>query len=115
MAVLQSQQFRAMRDAVALDYPAYDDNRIKQGINDHLRNIMARRNWSGLCGYKILGVPAQYTTGTVAATNNSNVLTGTSTAWATNDVVNTTLSITTLETGIIDVTPVSMTGITTSQ
>ncbi len=104
-----------MVDNVLLDYPSYDVANVKQGINDHLRNIMARRNWSGMCGYKILSVPAYYTTGTVTTTLGSNVVTGTGTAWAVDDIVSTTLDQTTLETGVIDVTPASMTGITTSQ
>lgn len=104
-----------MVDNVLKSYPSYDRGLAAQGINDHLRNIMARRNWSGMCGYSILSVPGQYTTGTVTATNNSNVLTGTSTAWETNDIVDTTLAATMIEAGIVDVTPTSMTGITTSQ
>ncbi len=104
-----------MIDNVLLDFPNYDIANAKQAINDHLRNIMARRNWSGMCGYKILQVPDYYTTGTVTTTLNSNVVTGTGTAWPTNDLVATTLSQATVETGIIDVMPTSMTGIHTSQ
>lgn len=100
-----------MYDAVLKKNPSYDSIQCKQDINDILREIMARRPWSGLVKYGILSVPAQYTTGTVTATINSNVVTGVNTAWPYNDVVNTTLLTTTIETGIIDVTPAAMTNI----
>lgn len=104
-----------MVDNILLSFPEYDQNIAKVGLNDHLRALIARRPWSGLVKFQILQLPALYNTGTVAATFQSNVLTGTSTAWATNDVVNTTLSIALVETGILDITPASMIGITTSQ
>lgn len=111
MPTPQSQNYQEIWNGVLKKYPLYDSILVKQDINDNLRMIMARRTWSGLVTYGMLSVPATYTTGTVAATRNSPVITGAATAWPYLDVVDTTLSITTIVTGIIDVTPASMTNI----
>lgn len=107
----QSLTFQQLVNSVLAKYPSYDVNQIKFDVNDVLRGIMARRPWSGLVGSAILPVKATYATGSVTVTSDSKVVTGTSTVWAYNDVANTTLSTTTVETGIINVTPTSMTGI----
>lgn len=111
MPTPQSQNFREIYDAVGKKFPLYDPIQAKQDVNDNLRMIMARRTWSGLVKYGILAVPASYTTGTVSTTRNSKVITGVSTAWAFNDVVNTTLVNDIISTGILDATPTSMTNI----
>lgn len=100
-----------MVDAVLKRYPRYDAILCRQDINDTLRNLLARRPWSGTVKYGVLSVPAQYTTGTVTVTGGSAVVTGSSTVWPYVDLVNTTLSTATVESGIIDITPVAMTGI----
>lgn len=109
------QNFRGMVDSILQYFPETDPNMIKGLINDQIRNLIARRPWSGLVKYSMLKMPDSYTTGAVSATYASNVLTGASTAWAVSDLVSTTLSIATIETGIIDITPASMTGITSCQ
>lgn len=111
MPTPQQQDYRQMVDGILKKFPLYDSIQAKQDINDNLRMIMARRTWSGLVKYGILSVPDRYDTGTVSATALSNVITGSGTVWPTNDVVNTVLSVTTIATGIIDVTPASLTGI----
>lgn len=105
------QNYREIVDAVLKKFPLYDANQAKQDVNDNLRVLVARRPWSGLVRQGILSVPAAYSTGTVTATLGSNVVTGSSTVWLFDDLVNTTLSTATLESGIVDMTPASMTGI----
>jgi hypothetical protein len=100
-----------MVDAVLKKFPSYDKTLCEQDINDSIRMLMGRRNWSGLVVYGILSVPAQYATGTVTVTQNSNVVTGVGTVWPFNDVVNTTLLTATIEAGIIDFQPTALTGI----
>lgn len=100
-----------MINAVLKFYPLYDRILCAQTINDTLRGLTARRPWSGLVKYAILPVPAQVTLGTVDVTKDSNVVTGTGTTWPFTDTLNTTLSATTVQTGIIDATPVLMTNI----
>lgn len=111
MPTPQSQNYQEMTDAVLKKFPLYDPILARQDVNDNLRAIMARRAWSGLVKYSILPVPATYTTGSVAVTALSRVVTGSGVTWPTNDVVNTTLSTSTVDTGIIDLTPAAMTGI----
>lgn len=109
------QNFRGMVDSILQYFPEMDPNLVKGLINDQIRNIMARRPWSGLVKMDIFRMPNAYTTGTITGTFNSNAFTGAATAWPTNDIVATTLSQTTITTGIIDITPASMTGITQCQ
>lgn len=111
MSVAQQENFKQMIDNVLLDFPVYENARTKRTLNDHLRNLISRRPWSGLVKYGVLSVPADYNTGTVDLTLGSNVVTGTSTAWDVQTIVNTTLSTATTEAGIIDATPASMSGI----
>lgn len=100
-----------MVDQVLKKYPLYDASRVKDDINEALRSLTARRPWSGLVQYSVLAVPAQYTTGTVTVTASSNIVTGVSTAWPFTDLVNTTISTATIESGIVDITPAAMTNI----
>lgn len=100
-----------MIDHVLGDFPHYPEQLVERSINDHIQKTIARRPWSGLTQYGVLSVPDEEKTGTVATTLGSNAVTGTGTSWAVNDKTNTTVSVTTTETGIIDLTPVSMTGI----
>lgn len=111
MPTPQQLNYRQMTDSVLARFPLYDRILANLVVNDNLREIMARRTWSGLVKYAVLAVPDTYTTGTVAVTRDSHVVTGTSTAWPYNDVVDTTLDSQTEDTGIIDFTPGSMTGI----
>ncbi len=111
MPTPQSQNYRECVDAVLKKFPLYDSILAKQDVNDNLRMIMARRTWSGLVQYGILAVPATYNTGSVTTVRNSNVITGAGTTWLWDDVVSTTLSVDTIETGIIDATPASTTNI----
>lgn len=111
MPTPQSQNFRQIYDAIGKKFPNYDTIQAKQDVNDILRRIMARRPWSGLVKYGILSVPNSYSTGTVTTTRNSNLITGSGTTWTFDDVVSTTLQDDITQTGIIDVTPASMTSI----
>lgn len=111
MPTPQYQNYQGMVDAVLKKFPLYDAILARQDVNDNLRVLMARRTWSGLVKYAILPVPDTYRTGTVSVTQNSKVVTSVATAFPTNDLVNTTLSTSTIVTGIIDLTPTSLTGI----
>jgi hypothetical protein len=111
MPTPQNENLEQMVNNVLEDYPIFPPSVAKRKINEHIRNIIARRPWSGLVRYNILSVPAQYSTGTIDVTIGSQAITGTATAWPTNDKVNTTVSVATVETGRLDMTPVSMTGI----
>src|SRR6267142_1889072 len=111
MPTPQQQNYREIVDAVLKKFPSYDAILARQDLNDNLRTIMARRVWSGLVKYSILTVPDQYVAGIVNVTQFSNVVTGTSTAWPFNDLVNTTLSNAPIASGIVDFTPAAMTNI----
>lgn len=111
MPTPQSQNFRQIYDAIGKKFPLYDTIQSRQDVNDILRMLMARRTWSGLVKYGILSVPASYSTGTVTTTRSNNVVTGSGTTWTYNDLVATTLQIDITIAGIVDVTPVAMTGI----
>jgi len=100
-----------MIDHVLGDFPHFPEQAVERSINDHVQKIVAKRPWSGLTQYGLLAVPDEVKDGTVTTTLGSNVVTGVATGWAVNDKANTTVSVTTTETGIIDMTPVSMTGI----
>lgn len=111
MPTPQQQNFREIVDAVLQKFQLYDRTMAQQDCNDNLRMVMARRPWSGTVKYGILPVAAQYSAGTASVTQNSNVVVGVGTTWLFNDVANTTLSAPTITTGIIDVTPTSLSGI----
>jgi hypothetical protein len=111
MPTPQYENFQQMTDSVMQKFPLYDRSFARRDINDSLRMIMARRAWSGLVKYNILPVPNTYTAGLVTVTPLSSVVTGTNTVWPFNDVVDTTLLEGTITTGVIDLKPVSMSGI----
>lgn len=111
MPTRQQENFREMIDHVLGDFPHFPEQLVERSINDHIQRIIAKRPWSGLTQYGLLAVPDEIKDGTVSNTLGSKVVTGVGTGWAVNDKANTTVSVTTTETGIIDMTPVSMTGI----
>lgn len=100
-----------MVDNVLEDYPLYEPSVAKRRINDHLRDLISRRPWSGTTKRGILDIPDAYTTGTVSVSNNTSTVTGSSTVWPTNDKVNTTLSAAVIEENYQEATPDSMNGI----
>ena len=100
-----------MIDHVLGNFPHFPEQAVERSINDHLQKMMAKRPWSGLTQYGLLAVPDEFKTGTVSNTLGSIVVTGVGTGWPVNDKTNTTVSVTTTETGIIDMTPASMTDI----
>jgi len=107
----QYENLRQMIDNVLEDYPHYEESIVRRKINDHLRNLISRRPWSGLIKYNIMSVPAPYVTGLVNVTLGNRYIVGIGTGWPTNDIVNTTLSLAVGDTGYQETTPVSMTGI----
>ena len=111
MPTPQNENLQGMIDNVLQDFPLYEPSIIKRRINETIRNLIARRPWSGLVKYGILQIPAVYTTGSVNLTFNSRTVVGVATAWPTNDVANTTLSAAVIETGYQDASATSMTGI----
>lgn len=85
---------------------------IRAAINDRIRFIIdSQIFWADLLASSVLSMPAVYVTGTVALTNGSKTVTGTSTAWPITDVSNTTIAVAVTEYGVQTVTPASMTGI----
>ena len=95
----QQETFRQMIDHVLGDFPHYPEQLVERSINDHLQKLIAKRPWSGLTQYGLLAVPDEVRDGTVTTTLGSNVVTGVGTGWAVNDKANTTVSVTTTETG----------------
>lgn len=88
---------------------------IKDFLNQRLRTISDRKtNWSGLYTQGVIYLPNPYSTGEVAFTQGSNVVTGTSTAWPVADLVNTVLANGVTQQGPIWVQPGSMDNITCS-
>jgi hypothetical protein len=58
-------------------------------INRRIRNVIDVRNWSDLVKIGMIVIPNAYTTGTASLVSGSNLVAGTSTAWPTNDAINT--------------------------
>lgn len=86
---------------------------IRDWINDRIRQALGYRTyWSDLIVSKVIGVPAQYNTGTVSVTTNSQIVTGTDTAWPVSDAVDTTIADPIYDIGYVEVQPASMDGIT---
>ncbi len=86
---------------------------IRDWINDRIRQVLgARTYWTDLITSKVIGVPEQYTTGTVSVASGSRVVNGTATAWPVADLVNTTIPDAIQDIGYVEVTPASMQNIT---
>lgn len=111
MPTPQNENLQQMIDNVNQDFPLYEPSIIKRRINESIRNLIARRPWSGLVKAGLLQIPPVYNTGTVDFTFNSRTVAGNATLWPTNDVANTTLSAAVLETGYQDASATSMAGI----
>ena len=102
----------SMQNRVCKQRPGLDSTLARDFINERLRQIMDRKpNWSGLLKRTVLSIPQAYTTGTIAVTNNSNIFTGTATAWPVDDVVNTTITEAIRAPGTYWVTPSNLTGL----
>lgn len=109
---MAQENFGQMVDHVQAWNPDFPVHLIQRRINVHLREAQDRRLWGGLMTRGEFAVPVTYDTGTVALTAGSDVVTGTSTAWPYNDLVNTTLSTAiTVVNELQDITPASMTNI----
>jgi len=92
--------------------PNAQQSEVVRQINGRIRQaINSRIYWSDLVATRILAFPDPYSTGTVSTTYNSNVVTGASTSWPTNDAVNTTSNTAVTDIGYQQITPASMTGI----
>ncbi len=62
-------------------------------INDAIRNVINMRTyWADLGARKVISIPDAISTGTVSVTRGSAVAVGVGTGWATDDLVNTTLT-----------------------
>ena len=100
--------------AVRQQKPNAPPDNIVNWLNWRMRQLLDFRTyWAGLITRGTLNCPAAYNTGTVSTTIGSTTVTGTATAWPTNDVVNTTLSAAVTRPGFQSATPASMTGINT--
>ena len=107
---LQSMQNRVCKQRIGLDRTLAVDF-----LNERLRQIIDRKpNWSGLLKRTVLSIPQSYTTGTIAVTTGSNVVTGTGTAWPVSDKVNSNINQEIRAPGTYWVQPNSLTGITSS-
>lgn len=92
--------------------PLVGDTQVRTWLNWRVRQALDQRTfWADLLAFGNLAIPAPYTTGTVSVNPNDATVVGDSTAWPTNDVVNTTLSAAIDEIGYPEITPVSMSGI----
>jgi len=112
----QNENFGEMVRSVLLDYPHYDEAIIKRKINDHLRELIARRPWSGLVKRGMLDISAEYNTGTLTVTNGDTEITGTATAWPVSDVASTTITEDILDRGRIQsVVVAALTGLKAGQ
>lgn len=101
-----------MRGHIRRVRPGIDPNTVRDFLNQQVRSVLDRKAiWAGLIRRGVISIPSAYTTGTVAFTSGSDVVTGTDTAWAVSDVVNTTVAAAVTEVGLQWVTPASMAGI----
>lgn len=83
-------------------------------LNARIRHLIdARPYWADLGETRIVSIPSVYETGTVSVVFGSKVITGVSTAWPVNDVVDTNFPEEVDATGYVEVFPASMSGITT--
>jgi hypothetical protein len=106
------ENYRQMQEHVRQWAPSFPQPLIERSINTRLRMVQDRRMWGGLLIRGQIITPALYTSGTIQATQHSNTILGTATAWPINDSVNTTLSVAITDTGVMqDVTPASMVNI----
>lgn len=92
--------------------PNIDPNLVDDFINQQVRSVLDRRIWAGTVRSGALRVAAAYSTGQIALTAGSDVVTGTDTAWPVSDVVNTTLAAAIQETGMQAVSLTSGAGVT---
>lgn len=85
---------------------------IQKDLNARIRRVIDMRPfWSALLARTVLNMPNAYTTGGMTLTTNSTAVTGTNTAWPTNDVVNTTMTNGVQNPGYNEMTPADMTNI----
>lgn len=109
-----SDNLASMTGRVRQAKPNAPASQIRNQLNDRIRYIIdSQIFWADLLFSGVLSMPVAYTTGTVALTLGSKVITGTSTAWPISDISNTTIALGVPETGVLNVTPVSMAGIET--
>lgn len=109
---LSQENFGQMVDHVLSWNPRIPTQLVKRRINTHFRELQQLRTWAGLMVRGEFRCPAVYNTGTIAATPDSDIIQGASTAWPYNDSVNTTLSVAvSLVNELQNVTPTSMSGI----
>jgi hypothetical protein len=81
-----------------------------QLLNKHIQNIIKKRSWSDLYRIGALVFPNQYSTGTIANAQGSNLVTGTATAWPVNDAINGVLAQPITDTpGVCDIYPDAIT------
>lgn len=93
--------------------PSASPETIRDWLNHRVRSVIDKRPWwCGLIANKVIPIPDVYSTGSIDLTLGSTSISGTSTAWATNDVVNTTIPSAISQIGAQPVTPASMAGIT---
>lgn len=81
-------------------------------LNSRIRELIdARPYWADLGEMRIIAVPDDYDTGTIAVTSGSASIVGTGTAWPVADIVNTTIPDGVTATGYCRIYPLSMVGI----
>jgi len=101
----------SMRNEILLRKPNISAELATAALNRKMRLILnLRPYWTGLLSRKVVYLPAEYTTGTVSVTKNSDIVTGSGTNWPVNDLVNTTTGAISRP-GINRITPASMANI----
>lgn len=85
---------------------------VAKDANARIRALLDFRNsWSDLITRYVINIPNATTTGGVTTISGSANITGTATNWPYNDVVNTTMVSGNRQTGYMEITPASMSGI----
>ena len=80
-------------------------------LNRRIQAVTGRFRWSDTIRMGSLVVPDAYSTGSVSLTPGSTDVAGTDTAWPVNDLVNTTLTSDSRDTGFVELSPASMANI----
>lgn len=77
---------------IIMQRPGADPALALLWLNESMRSMLNKRNWSGTRKEVICYFPQAYTTGTISVTTGSTLVTGSGTGWPVNDVVNTTIT-----------------------
>lgn len=110
--MLYTATFGELIGRVRMQKPSIDSLLAGSFLNERVRSLLdLKQTWSGMIKRGVISIPAAYRTGSLRLTVGSTTVTGSSTSWPTNDVVNTTSTQSVLAAGAQWITPASMSGI----